>query len=102
MPMLRPTVRNHPFLVWALAALILLGLLHAGKVPYDAMPLGILVITDGVWAWMYWIPSEALFRFNDGIAVPFHTSLSVVAGILIAVLADFAVRRIRTSKIGMS
>jgi len=87
-----------PFTAWAVAALVLRSSLVAARVAYDSLPFGVLVITDGIWAWMYWAPSEVLYSLNDGVAVEHHTAISTVAGLLVAGMSDaglFIYRRVR-------
>lgn len=72
---------RYPLTVWAVGALILLVLLHTFNAQYYELPLGLLVLTSGFWAWMYWLPSETLFTLNAGTAAPYHESISFVAGL---------------------
>ncbi len=77
-----------PFTTWAICALAGCVSLESIGVSYDSFPLGLLIITDGVWAWMYWIPSELLFTLNGGVAIPGHVAVSVGLGVLMCFLAD--------------
>jgi hypothetical protein len=88
-------VKRWPILTWALVAGLVLLVLGLAEVEYDSMPFGLLVITDGLWAWMYWLPSELLFELNCGTAMPNHEFLSVLLGMPLAFMADIILRLIR-------
>jgi hypothetical protein len=93
---MRKALHNHPILAWAIGALLLHVLLNVGGVQYDDGRFGLLVITDGIWGWMYWLPSELLFVVNAGRAVHYHIAISVVCGLLIAVAIDKVIRHGRS------
>ena len=90
-----------PLSTWAMGALVLLVGLGVVRAEYDSPPFGILVITESVWAWMYWAPSELLFELNGGGAVAGHDLISAIAGLSIAAIADilFATLRSRLTRV---
>jgi hypothetical protein len=85
-----------PFTIWAICALAILEFLNMTGAEYDSLPLGLLVITNALWAWMYWAPSEFLFEFNEGRAIAYHHILSVVVGLLIVAGADTLLGALRS------
>jgi hypothetical protein len=89
---MRKLFRDHLILVWAVGALLVHFLMFVGGVEYDDGRFGVLILMDGIWGWMYWLPSEVLFGLNAGRAVPYHMAISVVTGLAIALAIDKVIR----------
>lgn len=88
-------LRRFSFTTWALIALVLDASILLLDLAYDHAYWGLLILTVPIWGFMYWLPSELFFALNKDRAIPGHWWLSVIGGLILCLLADFAVHRFR-------
>ena len=83
-------IKRHPFATYGVLALLMGAIIQSLNLQYDDGGIGsLLLISSPIWGFVYWAPHELLFTLNDGKAFYAHTAISIIAGFLICLLADY-------------
>lgn len=77
---IRKTIKTAPFTIWAILAFGMLTLIYLADINYDDGPFQtLLVLTEALWAFMYWVPHELLYGLQKFTAVVLGLSICIVA-----------------------
>jgi hypothetical protein len=91
---MRELMKRHPFTTYGVLALGLFVIIDVLNLQYDDGGIGtLLILSSPVWGFVYWAPSEVLFKFNDGRAFEGHFVISIMIGLFICLLADYVLSK---------
>ena len=97
---MREFLKRHPFTTYGVLALGLFVIIDVFNLQYDDGGIGtLLILSSSVWGFIYWAPREVLFKFNDGREFEGQMAISIMIGILICLLADYILTKMRNKNV---
>jgi len=93
-------IKRHLFTTYGVLALGLFLIIDVFNLQYDDGGIGtLLILSSPVWGFIYSVPSEILFKFNDGRAFEGQLTISIIIGLIICLLADYVLSKKRSHNV---